>query len=567
PDVEGETRTADEKEVVVRVTVDQQTSVAVPLSIMAMEGLFLSLVPGTNVIDLCLGTLDLLSSPGGGVGAGEGSNCIVEGSAILEVFSSRRFIMTRRAGFSFSPSMLAQEGNMGAVAPLSSGVGTRTRVVFVLDPRAIDGYKLSTLHLIKNLPPERFQASVLDLTCEGGGNEDVMEFKHLLEAEGIKLHRICIRLPIEAREQAAVRGMGLRVHLHAVLRDAETWDQAAAANPGLFLAPQGLGDLTTFLSTSASDALVMSNGARDGDAYLLELARLAGVRVRVLNLGALAGGYMSRLYSGATAFIAPSQYVAQSSGVSKHREGRLVEVCLPVIDTSRILSAAVACPVLGKRGGGGVVASQGWSKFTRGAEDRGGEGGEDGRSKSNKEITFVFIGRMSPEKSPGMFLRAMGLLTAEFGPVGGQNKKVRGILVGDGVMRGKMEGLARDLGANVSFVGPVAPRAVPCTLLQSASIAAVVVPSLCLETFGMVAAEAMLLGVPVISFGYGGSAELIRHLENGVLVAGEPTPRALAEAMAMVAGDWGLRERLGARARADAAAALQLDVLVGCHVG
>ena len=80
----------------------------------------------------------------------------------------------------------------------------------------------------------------------------------------------------------------------------------------------------------------------------------------------------------------------------------------------------------------------------------------------------------------------------------------------------------------------------------------------------MVGPEAMLLGVPLVTFGFGGTGELVRHMENGMVVA-EPTPRALADALEVLANDSGFRDRLGAQARLDATRALSLPEMVACH--
>lgn len=134
-------------------------------------------------------------------------------------------------------------------------------------------------------------------------------------------------------------------------------------------------------------------------------------------------------------------------------------------------------------------------------------------------------------------------------------------MVGKGPLRGHMEGLARDLNASVRFAGFLSIDAVPCEVQQATAL---VVPSISLETFGMVGPEAMILGVPLVTFGYGGTGELVRHMENGILVA-EPTPRALADALELLASDTALRDRLGAQARLDALEALSLEDMVACH--
>ena len=68
------------------------------------------------------------------------------------------------------------------------------------------------------------------------------------------------------------------------------------------------------------------------------------------------------------------------------------------------------------------------------------------------------------------------------------------------------------------------------------------------EPFGLVIAEAMACGRPVITTAYGGSAELI-EAGRDALIAGPGDAEALADAIRRLAGDPALRASLGARAR------------------
>jgi len=69
------------------------------------------------------------------------------------------------------------------------------------------------------------------------------------------------------------------------------------------------------------------------------------------------------------------------------------------------------------------------------------------------------------------------------------------------------------------------------------------------ETFGMAAAEAMALGVPVVAAAVGGLPELIDDGRSGILVPAED-PRALADAVASLIGDPVAADRLAAAGRA-----------------
>jgi glycosyltransferase involved in cell wall biosynthesis len=76
----------------------------------------------------------------------------------------------------------------------------------------------------------------------------------------------------------------------------------------------------------------------------------------------------------------------------------------------------------------------------------------------------------------------------------------------------------------------------------------VAVPSTEPEPFGLVALEAMLAGVPVIASAHGGLVEFVDDGVNGMLFAPNDVG-ALAGAIAKLAGDGSLRERLGTRGR------------------
>lgn len=103
-------------------------------------------------------------------------------------------------------------------------------------------------------------------------------------------------------------------------------------------------------------------------------------------------------------------------------------------------------------------------------------------------------------------------------------------LAGDGPIRSELEQLAIDLGIadQVRFPGLISPDDVPA-LLQEADV---MVISSHYETFGVVAAEALMAGLPVIATRCGGP-ECIVGEGDGLLVPPKQ-PEALAEAMVQV---------------------------------
>ena len=315
--------------------------------------------------------------------------------------------------------------------------------------------------------------------------------------------------------------------LYSALEDAATWRDVVFEYPNI---ARALGDLYRHLATF--DAFVMSNGGKDADAYLLHVARLAGVSIRMVNLGASAGGYMSPFYTGATNLVGPSHYVAHNPAVNQNAGDLPVKVCHPVMDAARVLRAARLC-------------------YPAGNADH----------EELRHAKFIMVGQLAAYKSPGMFVRAMAVLERRRVTWGEQGWRTEGVVAGEGPLLPNMETLALQLNASVRFTGLLPVDAVPCEVQQACAL---VLPSTSPETFGMVGPEAMLLGVPVVTFGFGGTGELVRHMENGIIVT-NPAPRALADALELLATDRALRDRLGAQARSDALGALSLPEMVACH--
>jgi glycosyltransferase involved in cell wall biosynthesis len=136
-----------------------------------------------------------------------------------------------------------------------------------------------------------------------------------------------------------------------------------------------------------------------------------------------------------------------------------------------------------------------------------------------------------------------------------QARAVRGdlqlVFAGDGDLRSELEEQVAALGASahVTFAG-MADRATIPAHLGLADM--VVVPSIRTEGHvdGLpnVALEAMAAGKPLVATRVGGLPELVRDGENGVLVD-EKDAAGLSGAILALAGDPGLRARLGASAR------------------
>lgn len=108
---------------------------------------------------------------------------------------------------------------------------------------------------------------------------------------------------------------------------------------------------------------------------------------------------------------------------------------------------------------------------------------------------------------------------------------------------GQMIKMATDLGVRAIFTGEL-----PDARSAYAAMDIFVLPSAQPEPFGGVVMEAMALGLPVIGTGIGGTTEQVAEGETGFLVP-PADPAALAHAVAKLAADPGLRQRMGSNGR------------------
>lgn len=112
-----------------------------------------------------------------------------------------------------------------------------------------------------------------------------------------------------------------------------------------------------------------------------------------------------------------------------------------------------------------------------------------------------FVGRISPVKGIRVLMQAAAL-----------NPSLPFYIAGD---YSEMPGLLEEAPKNVRFLGQL-QRSELATFYRRAKF--IVAPSLCSESFGLVAAEAMSQGRPVISSATGGLQEIVTDGINGFLV-------------------------------------------------
>lgn len=148
-------------------------------------------------------------------------------------------------------------------------------------------------------------------------------------------------------------------------------------------------------------------------------------------------------------------------------------------------------------------------------------------SRATERHGVVFVGRLTAQKRVHVLLDALGILA-------GRGQRLQLTIVGDGPERVNLETRAMrpDLERHVRFVGQVGPDRVPDYL---ASARLLVLPSVD-EGLGLVVAEALAAGVPVVGARSGGIPDLLTDPHAGALVPPDD-PAALADAIATVAGD------------------------------
>jgi glycosyltransferase involved in cell wall biosynthesis len=173
---------------------------------------------------------------------------------------------------------------------------------------------------------------------------------------------------------------------------------------------------------------------------------------------------------------------------------------------------------------------------------------------SEDQTLFLALGRLHREKGPDLLLRALAILQER--GVGGW----RCAFVGDGPERGALVAAAASLGDRVIFPG--SRRRVAPWLLASDVL---VLPS---REEGMPVApiEAMMRGRMVVATRVGGTPEVVRHDETGLLVPPED-PKALAAAIEAALRDPARRAAMGARGLVVARAEFTLEAMTAATLG
>ncbi len=125
---------------------------------------------------------------------------------------------------------------------------------------------------------------------------------------------------------------------------------------------------------------------------------------------------------------------------------------------------------------------------------------------SDKKIKLIFVGRLDPIKGVEFLLETLESLYESY--------KFNLKILGTGPLEKALRKKYQDA-SWVEFYGFVSRIVVADEIARSDLFC---MPSLCAEAYGMVTAQALQIGTPIIGSNIGGTTELVRNLVTGVLV-------------------------------------------------
>lgn len=176
------------------------------------------------------------------------------------------------------------------------------------------------------------------------------------------------------------------------------------------------------------------------------------------------------------------------------------------------------------------------------------------RSPAPDSPVIVFQGRLVSSKGVRVLLRAASILRL-------QNRSFELVIIGDGPERSKLQEYARDLRllSCIHFMGYLDASEVESIF---ATASAVVVPSLAGEVFGLVVAESMSRGLPVLASDLGAFKEV---LGGAGLTFRVGDADDLARQLAKLLDDSASASRLGAEAKQRVADFYSREAMIEAH--
>ena len=155
----------------------------------------------------------------------------------------------------------------------------------------------------------------------------------------------------------------------------------------------------------------------------------------------------------------------------------------------------------------------------------------------SKIKTVAIIGSLEPRKDHQTFLRAAKIVHE-------RNPKTRFLVIGDGPLRSTLESQAKflDFNGNLQFTGWQSD--IP-TLLKNIDV---YVSSSLTEGISLALLEAMAANVPVVCTNVGGTPEIIKHGERGLLVK-KQNSKELAKSINYIIENSKIGSRMAKRGR------------------
>jgi glycosyltransferase involved in cell wall biosynthesis len=166
------------------------------------------------------------------------------------------------------------------------------------------------------------------------------------------------------------------------------------------------------------------------------------------------------------------------------------------------------------------------------------------RKIKNMEKILLFTGRIISDKNPDILIKAGGILNKK-----GYNFKIKYIGPIEEEFKKELLNLAESNGIKekVIFIPNIPPEKRDSLMKEYASsFIAIAIGSW--EGMPNRLMEAMQFGVPCIAYGSGGTAELIKHMENGILI-NKLDDKELAGKIEILFNDKNLYKRLGKEAK------------------
>ena len=174
--------------------------------------------------------------------------------------------------------------------------------------------------------------------------------------------------------------------------------------------------------------------------------------------------------------------------------------------------------------------------------------------RTSRSLVIAFQGRLVTTKGVGVLFEAARILSE-------QNRAFELLVIGDGPERGALEGTAQQasLAGRVRFAGRLVGSQLDAALAESS---VVVIPSLGGEVFGLVVAENMARGLPVIASDLGAFVEVVG---DGGLTFRTGNAAELAREIARMLDDPTLAARLAQRGRERALEFCDLRRMLDAH--